>query len=216
MNNNLPTIQELSEETALSKKENQLMFLLNQSPPQKWLKKHPLLPNHHYLPIERVEYLLSRVFTKWWVEIIDTQIIANSVVVHVRLFVKNPIDSSIDHQDGIGAAPIQTEKNAGAMDWNKAKTAGVQMAAPMAKTYAVKDAAENFGKLFGKDLSRKDQIAYDGLLKKDEPVDHLENRISLMIDNAKTVEELDNIGMDTEIPESLSDKFKTKYAELNK
>ena len=40
------------------------------------------------------------------------------------------------------------------------------MGAPAAESYAVKDAAEKIGKLFGKDLNRKDNINYDNLKDK--------------------------------------------------
>ena len=66
-------------------------------------------------------------------------------------------------QDGIGAAPIQTDKGAGAMQWDKAKSDAVMKAAPAAESYAVKDAAEKIGKLFGKDMNRADKIMYDTL-----------------------------------------------------
>jgi hypothetical protein len=38
-------------------------------------------------------------------------------------------------------------------------------AAPAAESFAVKDAAEKIGKLFGRDLNRADQILYDELAK---------------------------------------------------
>ena len=77
-------------------------------------------------------------------------------------------------QDGIGAAPIQTDKGAGATDWNAVKTDGVQKAAPAAESYAVKDAAEKFGKIFGRDVSRKGSMNYTDLLKKSAFNDELE------------------------------------------
>jgi hypothetical protein len=159
----LPTIDDLVGENELRAKDNALMVLLNQNPPKQWVKSHPMTKGD-YIPIERVEYLLSRIFVKWWVEIKGVQCIANSIVVTVRLYVINPIDQSETWQDGIGAAPIQTDKGAGAMDWNKAKADGVLKAAPAAESYAVKDAAEKFGKLFGKDLNRKDIIDYNSLI----------------------------------------------------
>jgi hypothetical protein len=116
--------------------------------------------NSKYLPIERVEYLLTTIFIKWRVEIQSAQVMANSVVVILRLFVLNPLTAEWDYQDGIGAAPIQTEKGAAATDFGKVNTLAVQMAAPAAESYAFKDAAEKFGKLFGKDLNRKDEINY--------------------------------------------------------
>jgi hypothetical protein len=144
------------------------MVLLNQNPPDAWLKKHPTVRDHVYLPINRVEYLLSRIFGKWWVEIKNTQVIANSVAITVRVYVQNPITKLTEWNEGVGAAPIQTDSGKGAMDWNFAKSHGVQIAAPIAESFAIKDAAEKWGKLFGKDLNRKDVINYDSLLKSSE------------------------------------------------
>ena len=56
------------------------------------------------------------------------------------------------------------------MDWNAAKSTGVQISVPAAETYAIKDAAEKFGKIFGKDLSRKDSMSYDSLLKRQDTI----------------------------------------------
>lgn len=178
----IPSLQELVSDTEMTLRENALMIICNQTPPDAWISRHPTVKIKSkdkegkeitvpmpYLPIERIEYLLSRIFGKWWVEVRDSKIMANSVVVTVRLFVKNPITGEIEFQDGIGANPIQTNQGAGAMDWNAAKHNGVQLAAPAAETYAIKDAAEKFGKLFGKDLTRKDEIGYDSLLKTEAP-----------------------------------------------
>jgi hypothetical protein len=164
----VPTLAELIEDNDQSIKENALMVLLNQNPPDAWIKKHPTVRDHVYLPINRVEYLLSRIFGKWWVEIKNTQVIANSVAITVRVYVQNPITKLTEWNEGVGAAPIQTDSGKGAMDWNFAKSHGVQIAAPIAESFAIKDAAEKWGKLFGKDLNRKDVINYDSLLKSSE------------------------------------------------
>jgi len=171
--NTLPTLEELVNDTDLAVKTNQLMILLNQPVPDKWLKDHQTAKVKidgvnkpaRYMPIERVEWLLSRIFGKWWVEIKDVKLIANSVTVTIRLYVINPITGETEWQEGIGANPIQTDAGAGAADWNKIKFSGVQMAAPAAETYAVKDAAEKFGKFFGKDANRQVNIDYNNMLK---------------------------------------------------
>lgn len=161
----LPTLAELIGENELRKTDNDFMVLMNQEPPKAWIKQHPLTKGA-YLPIERVEYLLSRIFVKWWVEVKQVQCLANSVVCTVRLYVINPFTQSEEWQDGVGASPIQTDKEAGAMDFNRVKSAAVMMAAPAAETYAIKDAAEKFGKLFGKDLNRAENINYNDLITK--------------------------------------------------
>ena len=87
------------------------------------------------------------------------------MVVTVRLYYQNPLSETGEMlwQDGIGAMSIQVDKGKGAMAWDYAKSDGVMKAAPAAESYAVKDAAEKIGKLFGKDMNRADQIAYDSL-----------------------------------------------------
>jgi hypothetical protein len=161
----LPTLKEIYDgDLELKSGQNKLNILLNQEPNPVWVKKHPFASGVKYIPIERIEYLLTRLFLKWWVEIKDIRVIANSCVVTIRLHYQNIENNDWSCQDGIGAAPIQTEKGEGAMDWNKVRADSVMKSAPAAETYAVKDAAEKIGKIFGKDLNRKDEIVYDGLI----------------------------------------------------
>lgn len=185
----VPTLNELLSETEASLKENQLTVLLNTAPPAAWVKEQPMAKTA-YLPIDKVQYLLTKIYGKWWVEVINTQVFANSVTVTVRLFVRNPLTGETEHNDGVGAAPIQTDKGKGAMDWNFAKADGVQKALPAAKAYAIKDAAEEFGKIFGRDLNRNDTFNdYTSMLKPDA------NVLAEMLEakrNEMTPEEIEN------------------------
>jgi hypothetical protein len=161
----LPVLAELYDgDIELKKEQNKLNILLNQPPKSDWIKEHPFAKGVKYIPIGRVEFLLTRLFLKWHVEVKAIQTVANSVVVTVRLHYQNIEDDAWSWQDGIGAAPIQTEKDCGAMDWDKVRTDSVMKAAPAAESYAIKDAAEKIGKIFGKDLNRKDEIIYDTLI----------------------------------------------------
>lgn len=161
----LPKINDLYENRELAVKTNDLNILLNQPPNEKWLREHPMA-KVKYIPIEIVEFLLTSIFIAWRVEIKTVQLVANSVVVTVRLFYQNPITGEWDWQDGVGAAPLQTDKGAGATDFNAIKSVAVQIGVPAAESYAVKDAAEKIGKLFGKDLNRKDAMGYQFLENK--------------------------------------------------
>lgn len=190
----LPSIDDLYSEVAVMQKQNQLNVLLNQEPKQNWVKEHPLIKKVKYIPIERVEWLLTSIFVKWRVEILNVGLIANSVAVTIRLHYLNPITNQMESQDGVGAAPLQTDKDAGATDWTRIKSDAVMKAVPAAESFAVKDAAEKIGKLFGKDLNRADKIMYDSLTKK-----FSNNGFEERIKNAKTKAELNEIFM--EIPE---------------
>lgn len=162
-NKNLPSLQDLYNDKAIAKKENDLNILLNQEPKKSWVHLHPYAKNVKYIPIERIEYLLTSIFKTWNVEIKDTKLIANSVVVTIRLYYKNPITQEMNFQDGIGAMALQTEAKAGAIEFDKIRSDAVMKAAPAAESYAIKDAAEKLGKIFGKDLNRADKIGYDVL-----------------------------------------------------
>ncbi|MBS1915704.1 MAG: hypothetical protein JST87_05465 [Bacteroidetes bacterium] len=162
----LPKIDDLYANIELASKFNDLNKLLNCAPKAEWVKENKFANNAKYLSIATVEYLLTSIFTKWRVEIKSCQVVANSVVVAVRLFVLDPITGEWDWQDGIGASPIQTKQGAAATDFTQVTTAAVQMAAPAAESYAFKDAAEKFGKIFGKDLNRKDEMNYAPMQEK--------------------------------------------------
>jgi hypothetical protein len=148
---------------------SQLLFLVNQNPKDTWVRQHPMTKGD-YMPIERVEWLLTQIFIDWKVEVKAVQVVANSVVVTIRLYYYNQIKKEWQWQDGIGASPIQTDKGAGAMDWNAVKSDSVMKAAPAAESYALKDAAEKIGKLFGRDLGRKETFGYDNLATKYENI----------------------------------------------
>jgi hypothetical protein len=161
----LPSLKDLISSDLKLPEINQLNVLLNQPPPQKWLKKHPIAKNVVYLPIERIEYLLYKIFIRWRVEVKSVQLVGNAVCVTIRLHYFNPVSSEWEFQDGVGASPLQTKKDAKATDFSMLQTNAVVLAAPAAKTEAVKDAAGQIGAIFGKDLNRADKISYDNLIE---------------------------------------------------
>lgn len=165
METKLPALNDLYNDVEIKEKENDLNFLLNQSPKKEWIKQHPYISNVSYIPIERIEYLLTKIFIKWHVEVKNVQLLGNSIVVTIRLFYQSVFSQNEEWQDGVGAAPLQTDSGAGAIEFNKLKSSAIMMAAPAAETFAIKDAAEKLGKLFGKDLNRKDEISYESLKK---------------------------------------------------
>jgi hypothetical protein len=172
----LPTLEELytQDNMPVLHKAAQFQVLVNQQPKQEWIKYHPMT-KEPYIPIERVEWLLINVIVRYRVEIIDTKQIANSVTVTVRLHYFDHVYNEWTFHDGIGAAPLQTDKDAGAVNWDRIKSNAVQIGAPAAESYAVKDAAEKIGKLFGKDLNRNENISFDSLKDKFKSLKEEEN-----------------------------------------
>ncbi len=167
----LPKLNELHHDPDTAFKNDEFNYLVNQQPFEKWIKRHPIVTvlndegkntKLQYLPVEKVELLLTRIFQHWRREVVSVQLILNSVVAHVRLHYLHPVTGEWEFHDGVGACPIQTKSGAAAGDFSQLQTSGVQMAAPAAVSYALKDAAECIGKLFGKDLNRRDTSAFSG------------------------------------------------------
>ncbi len=201
----LPTLADIYADVEMTTRNTALSVLLNAEPQKHWISYHPTVKKKkiingvettmpiEYLPIERIEYLLTRIFGKWRLEVKESGIVANSIQVIVRLHYIDPVSGEWDWQDGIGASPLQTNSGAGATDFNQIKSAAVQMAAPAAESYALKDAAEKLGKIFGKDLNRKDEINYQDLNENNSKRFKEAERVELMIKDAATPEKLEEL-----------------------
>jgi len=132
------TLEELYKGVGYIREIENLDEILNSEPKKEWLKEHPQVRGFMYLPIEKVEFLLARLFKDVKVEI--RSVISSDIraVVTVRVNYGNGM-----FHDGVGAAQIS-------------KTQPAEMAFPLAKSLALKDGIEFAGKIFGKDLNRND------------------------------------------------------------
>lgn len=127
---------------------------INAEPPQQWVKNHPMIKNYKYIPIETVEYLLRSIFQSWEWTVIDFKVIANAITVHGRLRVQHPVTGEWVSYDGLGAVDIQTSKGSSPTDFSAIVHGAIQKNLPAAESFALKDAAEKLGKLFGGSLNR--------------------------------------------------------------
>lgn len=157
----LPTLQELFEDNMdLAAKTEGLNAILNTPPPEKWIKVHPFVANHRYLPIDKVEYLLRKIFKDFSIEITGQGTAFNGVWVTVRVHYLNPATGNMKYSDGIGAIQLQTAKGTSPADLANINNGAVSMAFPIAKTLAIKDACELIGNIFGANLNRKDTLSF--------------------------------------------------------
>lgn len=161
MSNLLPKIKDLYGDLQVVQKDDAFLTLMNQNPNEKWVKLHPFVRGYKYIPIERVEYLLKSIFKRYRIEITGQGTSFNGVWVTVRVHYLHPITHEWDFHDGIGAAQLQTAKGTSPADLANINNGALSMAFPIAKTIAIKDACDHFGKLFGSDLNRKDVINYE-------------------------------------------------------
>ena len=180
---NLPTVKELVNDLETYGKMDKLNVLLNQQPPKSWVKKHPIIKTevinekgqkvkvpYEYLPIDKTEYLLRKIFKSYKIEVMGVQQLFNAVQVTVRVWYKDLISGEWMFHDGVGAYQLQTEKGTSASDMANIKHGAVMMATPLAKTLAIKDACDMFGNLFGANLNRQGvkNIVVDSSLKSNE------------------------------------------------
>lgn len=182
----VPKIEDLYADTNLAKSNDLLMSLLNQPPNPEWVKIHPYIAGYKYLPIDKIEYLLKKIFKKYRIEILREGYCFNGVYVVVRVWYLNPITNEFDYHDGIGAKELQVKKGMSAADLSAINSGALQMAFPIAKTVAIKDACDHFGTLFGSDLNRKDVmfISPDEKLNDKSVIEKINESVSLP-DNQK-------------------------------
>jgi hypothetical protein len=158
---NLPKIKDLYSDLVVAQKNDAFVALMNQQPKNDWVKTHPFIKGYKYIPIERVEYLLKTIFKSYRIEVLREGTSFNGVYVVVRVHYLHPLTNTWEFHDGIGAAQLQTAKGTSPADLANINNGALSMAFPIAKTIAIKDATDHFGKLFGSDLNRKDVISYD-------------------------------------------------------
>ena len=167
----LPQLAELHHDINSAFKNDELNLLLNQPPHDKWIKQHPLakvkndkgqeVPSR-YISIDKIEFLLTRIFQHWQVEVKEVGVMFNSVYCVVRLWIKDPTNGEWRYHDGVGAKSVQVDKGQSAANLAAIKDAAVMMALPSAKSFAIKDAAEHLGALFGRDLNRREIVMFSG------------------------------------------------------
>lgn len=175
----LPTLNDLFDDNIeLAFKQEGLNAILNTPPPDKWVKEHPFIKGWRYLPIEKVEHLLSKIFKRYNIEVKKTGMLMNSIEVTVRVHYYNPAVNEMCYHDGVGACELQTNKDTGSlkMDMSNVSRGAVSMALPIAKSLAVKDATDHIGKIFGRDLNRKDVLEF-------KPDDKLIDRYNKVLSN---------------------------------
>jgi len=177
---NLPKINDLYGDITLAKSNDLLTALLNQPPKPEWIKIHPYIAGYKYLPIDKIEFLLKKIFKKYRVEILREGVAFNAVFVVVRVHYLNPITTEWDYHDGIGSKEVQVKKGASPADLSQINPGALAMAFPIAKTVAIKDACDHFGTLFGSDLNRKDvmSISVDDKLQRKDVIDEINEMVA--------------------------------------
>jgi hypothetical protein len=99
----------------------------------------------------------------------------NAVYATIRLHYLHPVTGEWSFHDGTGADQIQTKSGASAADLSAIGNNAVSMSLPKAVSFAISDATDHLGKLFGRDLNRKETMGFgvDKNLNKEEQYDEI-------------------------------------------
>lgn len=208
----LPTLAELNLKPERAFKNDQFKLLLNKEPKKQWLKVNKLANGSSYLPIDKSEFLLDMIFQEWKCEIISTTLIVNSIVTIVRIHYLNPVTGEWMFHDGVGAKDLQMNSGATPTDITQMKANAVMLAAPISKSYAIKDATHHLGRLFGRDVNRKDVATYTQMYN--EP-NHETDRFKSLLANANTIEEMEMLHEDV-TEEWQETMYQTRLAQIQK
>jgi len=154
----LISLEDIHKNVEIYVEQDKVNYLLNQPPPASWVKEHPIVKGHKYIPIDKVEYLLRNVIREYKIEILREAVFFNGVSVTVRVHFKDLVTGQWSFHDGIAGQELQTAKGKSAADLNNIKSGAIAMALPIAKSNAIKDACDHFGNLFGANLNRKDVL----------------------------------------------------------
>lgn len=138
------------------KKNEDLNLYLDADVPEKWIKVNKFAGNSKYLPIDKVEWLLRKIFKQFRIEITGQGVAFNGVWVSVRIHYLHPVTGLWEFHDGIGASELQTKQGSSPADLQNINKNALAMAFPVAKSYAIKDASHHFGNCFGANLNRVD------------------------------------------------------------
>jgi hypothetical protein len=139
----------------------------------------------------------------------------NSVYVTIRLHYWNGTDNTWQFHDGVGAVQLQTKQGSSPAQLENINNNAVMMALPMAKSYAIKDACEHIGKIFGRDINRKDVMAFsqDNSISKEIDSKSI-SRLKTYINDCQSLEHLLSV-QDLAIDYNLIDLFNEKKEALN-
>ena len=158
----LPTLADIySDDIQSGASDEKLNLLLSADPKPSWIRSREINGKEFkYLPIDKVEFLLRRIFGQFRIKVLAVNQIHGGVQVSVRVYYLLPPNHEQERvwafQDGVGAVTLNQNFE-------------LEPAVPLAKTFAVKDACDHIGNIFGANLNRLDVITY----KKDDSMDRL-------------------------------------------
>lgn len=143
---------------------------LNQQPDPKSIEKTPD-GRAYSLPISHVEMTLDELFFGLWsTRNFNSKVISNEVCAEMELVVIHPVTGDEVVRTGTAAVQITVDKvpegvsgqerNRWALNPDNKKPNALDMSYPKLKAECLKNAAATLGKIFGRDINRKNADVY--------------------------------------------------------
>ena len=221
MSKELINISQVAKDLDLGQKIETFNQLMNTAPKAEWIKKHPFVKkkgqNIDYMPVRVARNLLRSIYPQSKIEILRSQVVFNSVEVTVRVHYLHPVSGEWLFVDGIGAAPLQTDKGAKSMDAMSMKADAVQKASPSAKSFAIKDALGELGEIFGSGLNDDTEMDFEPVYIDPKP-DLSKEKAKSELDKVDKVEDLqplyDRLAAEHTMSYEIDEMFKARYNEI--
>ncbi len=133
---------------------------LNQLPTQ---EMGNVRDNNPYIVISHIEMCLDELFLGHWNTInFEYQQVANEIIGSIQLEILHPVTGVWLKRVGAGAVQIQQDKRASISSiLDTKKKNALEKGFPKLKAMCLKNAANSIGKIFGRDLGRKQVSEYD-------------------------------------------------------
>ena len=138
---------------------------LNIDPKDKEIKTNKFAGNSKYLPISFIEMTLDEMFFgQWSTENFTYQVISNELVGSIDLVFIHPVTGFIIRRTGAAGVPIQMKSGSGVLDVQNKIPNTLVKDFPHLKSSCLANAARSIGKMFGRDLNRKERDNYNPLV----------------------------------------------------
>jgi hypothetical protein len=207
---NLPTKKPDSAITKTEYKDiEHFQMFLNKAPAKKEIKTNPFAGNSQYIPIAIIEQRLDEIYAGLWsVTDCALQVVANSIVCSLVLEVVHPMAKITLRRAGVGAIPIQLNKDEKEMSFSTIKSDAIRKKAPAAKSQALRNAAQSLGMIFGRGLNREDVADYQPISEQVEQFEPLYDEAMDLLKSSIETEQMKQ-SIERNISRAGTDKLKS-------
>lgn len=194
---------------------------LNKKPQAKNIKVNKFANNSKYLPISFIQMRLDAMFLGLWqTKNFRYQVIANEIVGSIDLEIFHPIAKTWITRTGAAAVQIQmtSKEKGGSGDITNIRdkiTNTLTKDFPHLQAACLTNAARSIGKIFGRDLNRKDEDEYFPFYPDSETSLYLDWQLAIKdCQSIKNLMDIYNEIQDNDLKETLKPLFAKRKQEL--